>query len=758
MSLINKQISFLLFFFIIFKVSAQQEKIYYGSPSTRGAELRFKKDNSYKIKTNQGKHGEFDTGRERVIYLDEIGYDVEGFNVTEDYAEVIKDSITIHFYRRGIDSDYKKYFIGYKPKGCQKFTYTNLSYETLLFNTESVVPFGFTGFLSFKIPRTSEIQFILAADVENNEEEEKYFMNQFSLSVNTANVYVDYRKIHDKNSPYNSKFAVAEIYGSGRKILDIDSEAFSSVLKPSTYVKRTKSEYFLNWQIPAKIKKEVREKFNNPKYTYRPVITISPSPRNEDYVKHEFKSLNEAIAAVKADKSKVLLVFNSLLNHNDVAYFHYIFDKIYSTPEKSYLSDYNFDKILPYYIKPQDLPELQKYRPESNEEVFALNSDVDIIYTESVTTEKFNSKYSGLGKNLVHNILAVNELNKFKRNLNSKRTTAKDFLDLGNQRNHDFIDLAITKKRESEGDIVVESVITIAGARKKTYPALENNAKFFYPKISYQEIRPELDRIVEKHKRDTAIDFDYAKLAFDFITVESFFDEISGEKGNYTPTKIYYEFCLYLSRFPVEPSQIYNQFSERYKNDQYSSIREILKSRHGEDDKYPELVTAIYENLDKIESEKYYSRFLHYIYLYNIGKLSYEKFDALINEIAPLNNNFNQQVKSFYSNCNCPYIGDMKYHLTILSNAMAWKVVAKNNTNKNLLQKAIKWSRLTNELSPENHYYLDTYANLEYFLGNKERALEIESKAIQLATDSEHKNLKEYQETLEKMKLNTLKH
>jgi hypothetical protein len=758
MSLINNQILFLLFFFTIFNVSAQQEKIYYGSPSTLGAELRFKKDNTYKIITNHGKHGEIDTGRERVIYLDEIGYDVEGFNITEDYAEVIEDTITIHFYRRGIDSDYEKYFIGFKPKGCQKFTYVNLSYETLLFNTEKVDPHGFTGFLSFKIPRTSEIQFILEEDDENNEKEKKHFMNQFSLSTNTANVYVDYRKIRDKDDPYNSKFAVAEIYGSGRKILDIDSEAFSSVLKPSTYVKRTKSEYFPNWQMPTKVKKEVYKKFNNLKYTYEPVITISPSPRNENYIKYDFSSLSEAIIAVKANKSKVLLVFNSLLNHNDYAYFHDIFDNIYSTPEKSYLSDYNFDKFFPYYIKPEDLSELQKYRPESHEEVFALNSDLDIIYTENITTEKFNYKYSGLDKDLAHNILAINELNKFKRNLNGKRTTAKDFLDIGNHRNHDFIDLAITKRKKTEDEIIIESQIIILGERKKTYPGFENNAEFFYPKINYQEIRLELDRIVEKHKEDTTIDFDYAKLAFDFITVESFFDEISGEKGNYAPTKIYYEFCLYLSRFPVESSKIYNQFSERYNDDQYRTIREILKSGHGEEDKYPELVTSIYENLDKIESEKYYSLFLYYIYLYNIDKLNFEQFDTLINKIAPLNDDFNQQVESFYRACKCPYIDDMKYHLTILGNAMAWDVVTKNNTDKNLLQKALKWAKLTNELSPENHYYLDTYANLEYFLGNKESALKLESKAIQLATDSEYKNLKGYQETLEKMKLNTLKH
>ncbi|WP_435262952.1 hypothetical protein [Tenacibaculum sp. nBUS_03] len=758
MSLINKQISFILFFFTIFNIPAQQEKIYYGSPSTRGAELRLKDDNTYKIITHHGKHGEIDTGRETVIYIDEIGYDVEGFNITEDYADVIKDSINVHFYRRGIHSDYDKYFIGYKPTGDKKFTYINLSYETLLFNTEKVDPFGFTGFLSFKIPRTSEIQFILEDDVENNIKEEKYFMNQFSLSANTANVYVDFREIQNKNNPYNSKFAIATIYGSGKKIFDIKNSAFSSVLKPSKYVKRTKTEYILNWKIPSKVKKEVYKKFSNHKYAYEPIMTIGSLQRNKDYEKHEFTTLSKAITAVKADKSKVLLVFNSLLNHNDIAYFHNIFDKIYSTQEKSYLSDYHFDKVFPYYIKPADLRELQKYRSESNGngEVFALDSDLNIIYTENITTEGFYYKYSGLDKDLVHNLLAISKLKKFKRNLNSKRVTAKDFLDLGNQRNHYLVDLAITKRKQDEDDIFVES--TTLDERNKTVSGFENNTEFFYPKIDYQEIRGALDHIVKKHKEDTAIDFDYAKLAFDFITTESFFEEISGEKGSHAPTKIYYEFCLYLSRFSVEPSKIYNQFSERYKKNQYSAIREILKSSNGEKSKYPELVTAIYENLHKIESEKYASIFLYYIYLYNIDKLNFEQFDVLINEIAPLNDDFNQQVESFYKVCECPYIDEMKYHLTILGNAMAWKAVSKNNTNKKLLQKALKWSKLANELSPENHYYLDTYANLEYFLNNKKRALELEYKAIQLATDSEHKNLKEYQKTLNKMKLNTLKY
>ncbi|MDO6761859.1 hypothetical protein Q4566_16755 [Tamlana sp. 2_MG-2023] len=197
MPLINKQIPLLLFFFTIFFANAQEETIYYGSPSTRGAEFHFKEDNTYNIILKEGTHGKFDTGRETVIYIDDIGYEVEGFHVTEDYSEIIKDSITVNFYRRGLHSEDDNYYLGFKAKGDENFTYLNLSYETLLFNTENVDPFAFNGYLSVKIPRTTEIQFILKDEVttKNEEKKAKYLMNQFSLSKNAANAYVDHRVI-----------------------------------------------------------------------------------------------------------------------------------------------------------------------------------------------------------------------------------------------------------------------------------------------------------------------------------------------------------------------------------------------------------------------------------------------------------------------------------------------------------------------------------------------------------------------------------
>ena len=754
MPYINKQISILLFFCTIFSAIAQKEKIYYGSPSTRGAEFHFKEDNTYNIILKQGKHDKIITRRGNIaIYIEDIGFDVEGFNVTEDYSEVIKDSITVNFYRRGIDSNYDKYYLGYKTKGDKKFTYLNLSYETLLFNTDSVKPYNFTGFLSVRIPRTREIQFVVLedeAETNSKEKKEKYLMNQFSLSKNTANVYVDYRKIRDKKNIYNSKFVVADIYGSSERILDIDKKAFSAIFTPSTYVKRTKIGSFIDWKIPQLVKKEIYKKFDNPKYVYKPVITITPAHRDEKYKKHDFEQLKDAVAAVKSDESKVLLVFNSLLKHNDVAYFYDIFDGIYSGAEKSYLSDYNYDKFLAYYIKPEDLPELKKYKPESSDEVFCLNSDLDILYTENITTEDFYYKYDGVNAELSGNLLAINELNKLNRRLKTKNTTAKTFLDFGKHRSHEIINSAMNIEPNAQ-------IQEIGGEKRKRYSRFKTKVQYFYPKINHQEIKQEFNRLVEKHKKDTVIDLDYAKLALDFISVDPFFENISGINA-YSPTKMHYEFCLYLSRFPVDTSKIYKDFAKMNGGNHYAAIRKILENEHGEKEKYPNLITTIYKNLDRIESEKYYSIFEYYVYLYNHEKLDYKRFDALVNEITPLNENYNQQVESFYTTCNCLYVDDVKYYLSVLGNAMAWDAVTKSNTDKNLLKKALKWSKLSNEFSPNNHNYLDTLANLEYFLGNKKRAISLESKAIQLASDTKHKNLKEYTETLAKMKLNTLKH
>lgn len=79
-------------------------------------------------------------------------------------------------------------------------------------------------------------------------------------------------------------------------------------------------------------------------------------------------------------------------------------------------------------------------------------------------------------------------------------------------------------------------------------------------------------------------------------------------------------------------------------------------------------------------------------------------------------------------------------------NDWAWKLFEKSN-DKDELRKALEWSNRSNELDPNDPFFLDTYANLLYKLGHIPEAIQLQEKAAAMA-----KNHKGIQENLSKMK------
>ena len=76
------------------------------------------------------------------------------------------------------------------------------------------------------------------------------------------------------------------------------------------------------------------------------------------------------------------------------------------------------------------------------------------------------------------------------------------------------------------------------------------------------------------------------------------------------------------------------------------------------------------------------------------------------------------------------YIAHAERDMISLSlNDIAWTVFLKVS-DKKALQDALKWSKRSRELSPDNSGYLDTYANLLYKLGRKEEAITCEKEAL----------------------------
>ncbi len=81
-------------------------------------------------------------------------------------------------------------------------------------------------------------------------------------------------------------------------------------------------------------------------------------------------------------------------------------------------------------------------------------------------------------------------------------------------------------------------------------------------------------------------------------------------------------------------------------------------------------------------------------------------------------------------------------------NDITWSYLFKYSTNDKILQIALEWSKRVVELSPNNYKYLDTYANLLYKTGDRERALKWEEKSVQRSGGSN----KEVLSNFEKMK------
>lgn len=82
-------------------------------------------------------------------------------------------------------------------------------------------------------------------------------------------------------------------------------------------------------------------------------------------------------------------------------------------------------------------------------------------------------------------------------------------------------------------------------------------------------------------------------------------------------------------------------------------------------------------------------------------------------------------------------------------NEVAWEFFEKTADTKTL-ENALRWSKRSLEICPDNHMFIDTYANLVYKLGRKKEAITKEKEALDIAISTKS-DTKVYENTLEKM-------
>lgn len=84
-------------------------------------------------------------------------------------------------------------------------------------------------------------------------------------------------------------------------------------------------------------------------------------------------------------------------------------------------------------------------------------------------------------------------------------------------------------------------------------------------------------------------------------------------------------------------------------------------------------------------------------------------------------------------------------------NEVAWGFFEMVTDTKSL-ENALLWSKRSLEIYPDNHMFLDTYANLVYKLGRKEEAITKETEALKIAKNKKS-DTKFYEAALLKMKV-----
>lgn len=83
-------------------------------------------------------------------------------------------------------------------------------------------------------------------------------------------------------------------------------------------------------------------------------------------------------------------------------------------------------------------------------------------------------------------------------------------------------------------------------------------------------------------------------------------------------------------------------------------------------------------------------------------------------------------------------------------NNITWEFLFMNSSNPNALKIALKWSKHTVDIQPTESIYIDTYANLLYKTGERQKALEWEKKALEHCGQSDEEAIRANFEKMEK--------
>ncbi|WP_297892363.1 hypothetical protein [uncultured Capnocytophaga sp.] len=485
------------------------------------------------------------------------------------------------------------------------------------------------------------------------------------------------------------------------------------------------------------------------------------------------KNLNAALAS--ADKqSRLVVVFQQPDNPKAKEEFNNFFAKYkeegigynYEEDNESPIYPYEF-----YLATAKDLKTLKAKGVPAGNQLALLDVAGNLIYSQPATIEEIvNDELFGSNANVVQfGTMAMacaldKALSNNKLSVKEIQAIFTTFLKKDSQR---VYLLAKNRPEQKTGDSNEEEAFDyIAQEAEDYFSNLKNPNGIYQMRLTPDQAIAQWERVVNAHKKDTKFDPEYAfLLSLNNAEANYYYRIFNAEKPTTTAD---IDAIAYLVKFADE-IKAYNKKIDG-NEDYYMGYNErlekgIIEVNYGElsnqlehitfnDKKLFDPVKTVYkEGLKK----KLFSddNYIDFLYDNNVDEAAVY-FGEYYKNLLQKDGNLIVALDKAFSEGNDE--NSWKYYKMRFANRannIAWKVFEEHKQNPDKLNEAFQWSSSAVQLEPENSYYLDTFAHLLYARGEKQKALEIEEKAVKnlpKAEDGGDDEKSEIQTNFEKMK------
>ena len=481
------------------------------------------------------------------------------------------------------------------------------------------------------------------------------------------------------------------------------------------------------------------------------------------------KNLNAALSS--ADKqSRLVVVFQQPDNPKAKEEFNNFFAKYkeegigynYEEDNESPIYPYEF-----YLATAKDLKTLKAKGVPAGNQLALLDVAGNLIYSQPATIEEIvNDELFGSNANVAQfgTMAMACALDKALTNpklpVKELQNIFTTFLKKDSQR---VYLLAKNRPEQKTGDSNEEEAFDyIAQEAEDYFSNLKNPKGIYQMQLTPEQTIAQWERVVNAHKKDTKLDPEYAfLLSLNNAEANYYYRIFNAEKPTTTAD---IDAVAYLVKFADEIKAYNKKFEGN--DDNYMGYAErlekgIIEVNYGElsnqlehitfnDKKLFDPVKTVYkEGLKK----KLFSadNYIDFLYDNNVDEAAVYFGEYYKNLLQKDGNLIVALDKAFSEGDDENSWKYYKMRFANRANNIAWKVFEEHKQNPDKLNEAFQWSSSAVQLEPENSYYLDTFAHLLYARGEKQKALEIEEKAVKnLPVGDDEKS--EIQTNFEKMK------